>query len=102
MEDIITAEIYDYFLNMKALLIVLAGLFLVVSVMTPSRPTVIATATMDGKGHYLLYDYEIDQEKCLLFTDWVGNSIRFCGAYKVTPMEEYYRLLVQDLKHRNF
>lgn len=56
----------------------------------PNPEHVIATVNMDRLGHYRLTNYSIDNDKCLHFTDFVGEKVTFCGAYSIVTREQYH------------
>lgn len=51
----------------------------------PKYPPVIATARMDGLGYYRLTNY-VERDGCLVFYDFTGEQVTFCGAYEVKPV----------------
>ncbi len=73
----------------KAILIGVFFMCLIDFLQAP-KDDAIATIQMDGLGHYRVDNYKIDKEKCVHFYDKVDTYVRFCGAYKITDMYEYF------------
>lgn len=58
--------------------------------------TIMATASIDGAGHYRLSNYVVDSEGCLTFYDFLGQYNRYCQSYEITPIGEYHKKLISS------
>lgn len=73
-----------------AIAIALLTAIFICLIQSPKQDRVIATVNMDRLGHYRLTNYSIDDNKCLHFTDFIGEKVTFCGAYSIITGAQYH------------